>query len=203
MLPLLLPASLHLPLLHRHRSPPCCSARSALHPWWFSTTRTVGGAEVFKFLSLKHVLGESLSWGLYVPPTSSPGVNMGTGAGTAYLQVTLEQHRFELHRCAHVQGFCLFVCFYSKYTVGPPYSSVSHPQIQPPQMENSIFNLPLGICGCGGLNTCIVLCQGCQTSFTRGHISLAVAFKGPSVTLGLYKRNYSLTRGKGLGTASG
>ena len=45
--------------------------------------------------------------------------------------------------------------------------------------------------------------QGCQTHFHRGHISLAVAFKGPSVTLGLYKYNYSLTRGKELGAATG
>ena len=32
--------------------------------------------------------------------------------------------------------------------------------------------------------------------FTGGHISLAVAFKGPNVILGLYECNYSLTRGK-------
>ena len=35
-----------------------------------------------------------------------------------------------------------------------------------------------------------------------GHISLTVAFKGPNVILGLYKYNYSLTRGKELGTAT-
>ena len=29
--------------------------------------------------------------------------------------------------------------------------------------------------------------------FIGGHISLAVAFKGPNVILGLYKCNYSLT----------
>ena len=29
--------------------------------------------------------------------------------------------------------------------------------------------------------------------FTGGHSSLEVAFKGPNVTLGLYKCNYSLT----------
>ena len=39
--------------------------------------------------------------------------------------------------------------------------------------------------------------------FTGGHISLAVAFRGPNVILGLYKCNYSLTRGKELGTAAG
>ena len=38
--------------------------------------------------------------------------------------------------------------------------------------------------------------------FTGGHISLAVAFKGQNVILGLYKCNYSLTRGKELGTAA-
>ena len=31
--------------------------------------------------------------------------------------------------------------------------------------------------------------------FTGGHISLMAAFKGPNVILGLYRRNYSLTRG--------
>ena len=39
--------------------------------------------------------------------------------------------------------------------------------------------------------------------FTRGHISLGLAFKGLNVILGLYKCNYSLTSGKELGTATG
>ena len=39
--------------------------------------------------------------------------------------------------------------------------------------------------------------------FTRGHISLTVAFKGSSVILGLYKCNYSLTRSKELGAVAG
>ena len=38
--------------------------------------------------------------------------------------------------------------------------------------------------------------------FSRGHISLTVAFKGPNVILGLYKCNYSLTRGKEFGAAA-
>ena len=33
--------------------------------------------------------------------------------------------------------------------------------------------------------------------------SRLVAFKGPSVILGLYKCNYSLTRGEEIGTAAG
>ena len=37
------------------------------------------------------------------------------------------------------------------------------------------------------------LVQGCQTIFTEGHLSLAVTFKGPDVTFGLYTCNYSLT----------
>ena len=37
---------------------------------------------------------------------------------------------------------------------------------------------------------------GVKLIVTRGHISLTVAFKGPNVILGLYKCNYSLTRGK-------
>ena len=40
--------------------------------------------------------------------------------------------------------------------------------------------------------------MGCQTHFHWGHISLTVAFKGPNTILGLYKCNYSLTRGKEL-----
>ena len=39
--------------------------------------------------------------------------------------------------------------------------------------------------------------------FTGGHISLAVAFKGPNAILGLCKCNYSLIRGKELGAAAG
>ena len=39
------------------------------------------------------------------------------------------------------------------------------------------------------------LSEGCQTHF---HISLAVAFKELNVILGLYKCNYSFTRGKEL-----
>ena len=44
--------------------------------------------------------------------------------------------------------------------------------------------------------------RGVKLIFTRGHISLVVAFKGPSVTLGLCKCNCSLTRGKELGAAA-
>ena len=44
--------------------------------------------------------------------------------------------------------------------------------------------------------------RGVRVIFTEGHISLAVAFKGPNVILGLYKCNYSLTRGKELGAAA-
>ena len=44
--------------------------------------------------------------------------------------------------------------------------------------------------------------RGVKLIFTRGHISLMVAFKGPNVILGLYKCKYSLTRGKILGTVT-
>ena len=40
--------------------------------------------------------------------------------------------------------------------------------------------------------------RGVTLTFTGGHISLMVAFKGQNVILGLYKCNYSLTRGKEL-----
>ena len=43
------------------------------------------------------------------------------------------------------------------------------------------------------------LFRGVKLIFTGGHISLDVAFKWPNVVLGLYKYNYSLTRGKELG----
>ena len=49
----------------------------------------------------------------------------------------------------------------------------------------------------------MVLLQGCQIRFHGGYISLVVAFKGQNVILGLYKCNYSLTRGKELGAAAG
>ena len=45
--------------------------------------------------------------------------------------------------------------------------------------------------------------QGCRTYFYRDHSSLVVAFKGSNVILGLYKWNYSFTRGKELGNAAG
>ena len=45
--------------------------------------------------------------------------------------------------------------------------------------------------------------QGVKFLFTRGHISLMVAFKGLNVTLGLYKCNYSLTVKPELGAAAG
>ena len=44
----------------------------------------------------------------------------------------------------------------------------------------------------------ILQVRGVKLIFTRGHISLEVAFKGPDVILGLCKCNYSLTRGKEL-----
>ena len=37
------------------------------------------------------------------------------------------------------------------------------------------------------------LARGSKLICTGGHISLAVAFKGPNVILGLYKCDYSLT----------
>ena len=45
--------------------------------------------------------------------------------------------------------------------------------------------------------------MGVKLIFTRVHISLEIAFKGLNVILGLYKCNYSLTRGKELGAATG
>ena len=45
--------------------------------------------------------------------------------------------------------------------------------------------------------------RGVKLIFTRGHISLSVAFKGLNIILGLYKCNCSLTRGKELGAAAG
>ena len=45
--------------------------------------------------------------------------------------------------------------------------------------------------------------RGVKLTFTGGHISLAVAFKGQNVILGLYKCNYSLNRGKELHAATG
>ena len=44
--------------------------------------------------------------------------------------------------------------------------------------------------------------RGVKLIFTGAHISLEVAFKGPNVISGLYKYNYSLTRGKELGAAA-
>ena len=38
--------------------------------------------------------------------------------------------------------------------------------------------------------------RGVKLIFTGGHISFTVAFKRPKVILGLYKCNYSLTRGR-------
>ena len=47
------------------------------------------------------------------------------------------------------------------------------------------------------------LSRSVKLIFTRGHISLEVAFKGPNVMLGLYKCNYSLTVKWELGSAIG
>ena len=48
----------------------------------------------------------------------------------------------------------------------------------------------------------IPYCRGVNLIFTGGHIRLTVAFKELNVILGLYKCNYSLTRGKELGAAA-
>ena len=45
--------------------------------------------------------------------------------------------------------------------------------------------------------------RGVKLIFTGGHISLSIALKGPNVTLGLYKCNYSLTVKRELGAAAG
>ena len=52
-------------------------------------------------------------------------------------------------------------------------------------------------------NTHTVYSRGVKLIFTRGHISLTVAFKGLNVILRLYKRHYSLTVKGELGTAAG
>ena len=45
--------------------------------------------------------------------------------------------------------------------------------------------------------------RGVKLIFTGGHISLVVAFNEPSIILGLYKCNYSLTVKQELGAAAG
>ena len=48
----------------------------------------------------------------------------------------------------------------------------------------------------------MIYARGVKLIFNGGHISLAIAFKGPDIILGLYKCNYSLSRGKELGAAT-
>ena len=50
---------------------------------------------------------------------------------------------------------------------------------------------------------CIYTSRGVKFIFMGGHVSLAVAFKGPNVTLGLYECNYSLTAEWELSAAAG
>ena len=45
--------------------------------------------------------------------------------------------------------------------------------------------------------------RGVKLIVTGGHISLSIALKGPKVTLGLSKCNYSLTVQRELGAAAG
>ena len=54
-----------------------------------------------------------------------------------------------------------------------------------------------------GRFVCRMWLRGVKLIFTGGHSSLVVALKGPNVMLGLYKRNYPLTRGKELSAAAG
>ena len=55
------------------------------------------------------------------------------------------------------------------------------------------------ICILTDLNIKILYFRGVKLIFTGGHISLAVAFKGPDVILGLYTCNYSLIVKRELG----
>ena len=48
----------------------------------------------------------------------------------------------------------------------------------------------------------IVYTTGVKLIFTKGHIGLVVAFKGPSAVLRLYKCNCSLTVKQELGAAA-
>ena len=48
----------------------------------------------------------------------------------------------------------------------------------------------------------LLVSRGVKLIFTRGHISLTVAFKRLNVISRLYKCNYSLHRGKELGAAT-
>ena len=61
----------------------------------------------------------------------------------------------------------------------------------------------MGSAGSQALLSSFLQSRGVKLIFTRGHISLAVAFKGPNVILGLYTCNYSLAVKGELGTAAG
>ena len=69
-------------------------------------------------------------------------------------------------------------------------------------MQNQYFARPMRS-KYQGINT---FRAGVSNSFSLGaggHINLTVAFKGLNVIFGLYKCNYSLTRGKELSAAAG
>ena len=89
--------------------------------------------------------------------------------------------------------FCVSICMYKQFSIEyiPQASAVALSNAGTTWDKAS--HSPQGL---------LIYSRGVKLIFTRGHISLTVAFKGPNVILGLYECNYFLTRGRELGTAA-
>nr|KAF6495921.1 hypothetical protein HJG63_010231 [Rousettus aegyptiacus] len=55
------------------------------------------------------------------------------------IQLTLEQHKFELHESTYTWLFLIHI-----HTVGPSYSQVSHPGIKPTASQTQYFQYAVG-----------------------------------------------------------
>ena len=70
------------------------------------------------------------------------------------------------------------------------------------QMKNAAWDSPKALVNTRMyVATPLIIAGGVKLIFTGGHVSLAVASKGPNIILGLCTCNYSLTKGKKLGGA--
>lgn len=70
------------------------------------------------------------------------------------MQLTFEQHAFELHESTYTGIFFFFLSFFEKYAVGHQYLWISHPPIQP--TKGQYFSLRWGNCRCRGPTICTV-----------------------------------------------
>lgn len=143
------------PPRYRHKRSSCCSA------CWFSALSNVDKSRSCQVsVTLGYILDDIFSWGSCAPPTSNPRANMEMVQGWSTHSWLLNHTGLNCTGLHYMRSpffyFFLPVNMQVQVTLGIP---VSHPQIEPISLENSIFHLGLGIHRCRGPAVRTVVCH--------------------------------------------